>query len=472
MKIVLHKPSALAHVLLPHQQEALRYASTRDAIALFMEMRLGKTPVAIRWTKARRLRRVLLVAPLSTLLGSLNWEGELRREDVVPVSLCRMPRAQRLPSMRPWRLTNGSLVRRWATGWFLVNYEALRNQPEILDAPWDAIILDESTRIRSPKAQTTKLLLKRTAHIPNRAVLSGLPNPEDPMDYFCQFKFLHGHFMQSDNYWAFRQSKFHTGWTNWDWQPNKGTRDAIKEYVHKHGFVLTRKDAKVGSAKVRQQRTVELNRAQRLAIQQLRKEFAIGDVETKWVPVVHTWIAKIAGGFHPTTLDILSDAKIRMLEQLLMDDFRSEPVVVWYRFNHEMEAACAWLRKRNRKLKVKYLHGAMKDSKRLRPLFQEQFQDGRLRVLMLQVKLGKYGWNLSRSSTAIYYSNSYEFEDRSQSEDRIIHLTKKRDCLYVDLVTEGTPDIEVVDSLADKRMTARLFNSRLKTSVLKLISAA
>ncbi len=461
-----------AHTLLPHQQRALRYASARDAIALFMEMRLGKTPVAIRWTKARHARRVLLVAPLSTLLGSLNWEGELRREQIVPVSICRLPRSKRARALRPWKLVGDTLRRFWPKGWFLVNYEALRTQPEILDAPWDAIILDESTRIRSPKAQITKLLLKHTGHIEGKAVLSGLPNPEDPMDYFCQFKFLHGHFMKFDNYWAFRQAKFHTMWTSWDWQPNRGTRDAIKEYVHQHGFVLTRKDAKVGSAKVRQQRTVELNRNQRIAIRQLRKEFAIGDVETKWVPVVHTWIAKIAGGFHPTTLDILSDAKIRLLEQLVMEDFRKEPVVVWYRFNHEMEAAYDWLRRRNRKLKVKYLHGAVKNSKELRPRYQEEFQDGSLQVLMLQVKLGKYGWNLSRSSTAVYYSNSYEFEDRSQSEDRIVHLTKKNDCLYVDLVTEGTPDEDVVDSLGEKRMTARLFNSRLKDAALRLVGAA
>lgn len=27
----------------------------------------------------------------------------------------------------------------WNNGWFCINYEALRTQPEILDAPWDTI---------------------------------------------------------------------------------------------------------------------------------------------------------------------------------------------------------------------------------------------------------------------------------------------------------------------------------------------
>jgi hypothetical protein len=35
----------------PHQEQAMAYALERDRIALFMEMRCGKTPVAVRWAK-------------------------------------------------------------------------------------------------------------------------------------------------------------------------------------------------------------------------------------------------------------------------------------------------------------------------------------------------------------------------------------------------------------------------------------
>jgi hypothetical protein len=461
-----------AHAFMPHQEKAYDYARKRSRVALFMDMRLGKSSVVIRWAKTRQSKRVLLVAPLSTLLGKLNWQGELQREGINPVLLPHVPRSRRMTALRPSRITNGILHRGWVAGWFGVNYEALRAQPEILAAPWDTIILDESTRIRSPRAQTTKLLIRSTDHIANRAILSGLPNPEDPMDYFSQFVFRDGHFMGYDNYWAFRQTFFFTGYTDWDWRPKPKTRELIKQYVHKHAFVMTRKQAGVGSAKVRQQRSVEMNTAQRALLKQMKREFAVDDTETKWVPVIHTWMQRVAGGFHPVTHEMISDAKIRLAEELIVDEFRHEPLVVWFRFNNEIESLHRWLHTRHPKLRCEYIHGAMKDSKRLRSKIQQRFQDGTTDALLIQVKLGKYGWNLSRASTALYYSNTYEFEDRSQSEDRLIHLNKTKDCLYLDLVTLGTPDEDVVDALTNKRITARLFNSQLKAASIKILRAA
>lgn len=468
----------LAHKFEPHQNDAYEYSKKRSRVALFMEMRLGKSSVIVRWAKHRHARRVLLVAPLSTLLGKLNWQGELQRERVNPVLLPHVPRDKRMAVLRPTRMVakGGSgqflLKRSWATGWFGVNYEALRTQPEILAAPWDAIVLDESTRIRNPRAKITKVLVNSTDHIRERAILSGLPNPEDPMDYFSQFVFRDGHFMGYDNYWAFRQAFFFQGYSTWDWRPKPKTRERIKQYVHKHAFVLTRKQAGVGSKKIRQQRSVEMNAAQWKLMRQMRREFAVGTTETKWSPVLHTWMQRLAGGFHPIDLTLISDAKIRLAEELLMEEFRKESVVVWFRFNEEIETLYRWLRKRHPKLAVEYVHGAMKNSKRVRVKAQQRFQEGTTRVLLLQIALGKFGWNLSQSSTSLYYSNSYEFEDRSQSEDRLIHLKKKRDCLYLDLVTLDTPDEDVVDALSNKRLTARLFNSKLKMAPFKLLRAA
>ena len=459
--LFVRRPVA-AHTLKPWQHEALDYAIPRKRIALFMEMRLGKTPVSIRWTKARGAQRVLLVAPLSTLLGQLNWQGELNREGIHPVMLSQIPTNDRMAAVRPSSIASGSWRRWWARGWFCVNYEALRTQPELLAGPWDAIILDESTRIRNPKAQVTKLLLNHTSHVPMRALLSGLPNPESAMDYFCQFKFRDGHFLHYDNFWAFKQAHYYQGWTSWDWRLKKKALGKIRDYIHNESFTLTRKEAGVGSTKHREQRSVQLNATQRQIMKQVRRDFAVDETETKWVPVTHMWLQRLAGGFHPITHELVNDSKIRLVEELLVDQFRKQPVVIWFKFTAEILAVAKWLKQRT-KIKFETVHGATPKSDR--PQIQERFQEGSTQVVLLQVKLGRYGWNLSRSNTALYYSNTYEFEDRSQSEDRIIHLTKKTPCLYIDLVTMGTPDEEVVAALGDKRLNARIFNMRLHKAV-------
>lgn len=457
----------MKHVFAPHQRKAFSYARARKRVALFMEMRLGKTPVAIRWAKWTQAKRVLLVGPINTLVGKLNWVGELKRESITPTVLVGLSKDRRWPLIRTSRITDCFLMRAWATGWFAVNYEALLAQPDILNAPWDAIILDESTKIRNPRAQITKLLLKDTSHIPYRAILTGLPNPESPLDYFTQFQFLHGHFMHFDNFYIFRQKLFHTLYTEWDWSPKPKVRDRIKQYVHDHAFVLTRKQAGVGSRKIRQQRSVELNAAQRKLMKEIKKKFAIEEHETKWVTVLHTWLQRIAGGFHPITRGLISDAKVQLAESLITKDFRKEPLVLWFRFNDEIEFLYHWMRKRHPDIKIGFIHGEIDKHQRAR--IQEQFQAGKLQVLLMQVKI-RFGWDLSRSSTAIYYSNSYEFEDRSQSEDRIIHLKKKDDCLYLDLVTLDTPDEDVVDALSDKRITSRQFNTRLNHAAVEYVT--
>jgi len=473
---------------LPHQQQAAVYAASRNKIALFMEMRLGKCIVVIRWAQHRKLERVLLVAPLSTIRGKHQWEGELAQEQVTQVHTLPLVKKRDWDRvLRPRHLvreivpatrddgfarrgdTTWSgrylLRRRHASGWFLVNFEALLHAPHLLAQPWDAIIVDESTRIRNPRAQLTKLLFQ-TPHVRNKAILSGLPNPESSIDYFAQFKFLHGHFMGYDNYWEFRHAKYHQGYTNWDWQPNRGVRDEIRDYVHNNAFVLLRKTAGVGSDKVRRQVRIQMPSMKPL-LKKIRREFAVDEVETKWATVVHIWMQKLASGFHPITHELLHDAKLRALSQQVKQ--LTGPKVVWFRFNHEIEAAYHYLIHRHPRLRVAFVHGKIVDSKNVRVKHQTDFQDGKLDVLLLQVKLGRYGWNLSRSSASIYFSNSYEFEDRSQSEDRVIHVTKKDPCYYIDLVTVGTTDEDVVEALFDKRITARLFGRRVKVAINKRI---
>lgn len=472
--------------LLPYQKPVMRYARSRSRVALFMEMRLGKTIVTIRWAKVRKLRRVLLIAPQPTLVGKDMWEGELQRagfqtcmlhtiadkEDrvaraqwewrkEVDTAVEMTPQGPQLLLFAEPRLT---LKRRPAVGWFGINYEALRTVPELLDLPWDGIVLDESTRIRNPKAQVTKLILRNTGHIEHRAILSGLPNPEHELDFFTQFQFLMDDFCGFTNYWACRQTWFYQGAVEWEWLPKKGVREKIKRFVHDNGYFLSRKKAGVGSAKVYEKRTVPLSPVQRRQAVQITRDMAVGNVETKWAPVAHQWLQRIAGGFTPTGKpEIMSDAKLKALRELIMEEFPQKSIVVWFAYNHEIDAAHEMLSKIKR-LTVEKCYGAT--PMKQRPKIQERFQSGTTRVLLIQVALGQFGWRLDRSSTVIYYSNSYEFEDRAQSEDRVIHVKKTEPCLYIDLVTLESTDEDVVDALRDKRGNARAFARDLAARLL------
>jgi SNF2 family DNA or RNA helicase len=180
---------------------------------------------------------------------------------------------------------------------------------------------------------------------------------------------------------------------------------------------------------------------------------------------------KIAGGFEPVGKRpaLMSDAKLRVLHGIVTDgDLRRENVVVWFRFNHEIDEAHRYLK--SKRVAVDYIHGAKPGGKPIRSKLQDRFQRGKIRVLLMQEALGQFGWDLSRANTAIYYSNSYEFEDRRQSEDRIIHPLKKTPVQYIDLETEDSIDEDVVDSLRAKDRTSRVFTRDIAARVAKQLA--
>jgi hypothetical protein len=468
--------------LLPHQRPVFQYAKTRDRIALFLEMRVGKTYVTMKWIREKGARRILLLAPWNTLVGTRNWEGHLRRHGETVTMLCNMPTEDREAAAR-WKWERGiveapegyddlfaragdtvrGLVRRKAEGWFLLHFEGLRVAPDLLDWPWDAIIVDESTRIRNPQAQITKTLLNR-GEADLRAILSGLPNPESPMDFFTQFQFTLGHCMGYTNFWAWRHRYFSAGAFAGQWYPKKGTLDAIKAFVHQNSFILTRAKAGIGSKKSYEMRSVPMGPKQMRALKQVAKSYEYEGTETKWAPVKETWMQKIAGGFSPTEDGVLlDDGKPRLLHEVLTEELPRESVVVWFRFNQEIDYCWEYLTRK--KVKVERVHGGLKMPKSERSVIQDRFQDGHTRVLLMQVALGQFGWDLSRANYELYYSNTYEHEDRRQSEDRIIHPQKRDPVTVIDLVTIGTSDEDVVEALQSKQIDSKRFSQAMAASV-------
>ena len=73
-----------------------------------------------------------------------------------------------------------------------------------------------------------------------------------------------------------------------------------------------------------------------------------------------------------------------------------------------------------------------------------------LRFFVGQPKTGGYGITLSAAATVIYYSNSYDLENRLQSEDRAHRIGQKKNVTYIDLVCPNTIDEKILEALKSK----------------------
>lgn len=461
----------------PAQQKGLAYALPKARIALFMQMRLGKTLVAIRWARHHRLDRVLVVAPNDTLD---QLRAELILEGVAPTDILILAGSK---IQKYWQASEVD------TGWVLVNYEAITTVKrrkgtstvrditgrDILRLPWNGIILDESTKIRSPKAATTKTFLGFTGHIPYRCIMSGLPNPMGELDFFTQMAFLHGDFLGYSNFWIYREKLYFPDAMGWDWKPKKGTSEVVRQETHRRAFFLSRKDAGVDKATVRERRVVEMTPAQRRMYVSIEKDFSFKDEETIWAPVRQTWLARVAGGFSPDKDDpkCLSMAKAHVIKDLLENDLKQEQLVIWFRFNQELDMMAQFLRKMKIGLHTVKGGTSAKVDRDAPTNYQKgvDFQSGKVQVILMQQRMGRYGWDLSASDTAIYYSNTYDWEMRAQSQDRILNVRKNSKLLLIDLMTKGTIDEDAVETLNDRRVDALMFNSRFRERVLQSLAS-
>ena len=132
-------------------------------------------------------------------------------------------------------------------------------------------------------------------------------------------------------------------------------------------------------------------------------------------------------------------------------------LVVWFAFNQELFAVRDDLKASG--ITCHTITGTTKLADREHR--RRRFQAGKVRVILLQEKIGQMGMDLSAADTAVYYSNVYDYEVRAQSEDRIVHPAKTDPLLVIDLVTRGTVDEDVVDTLQDKSINSKTFVSRL-----------
>ena len=136
---------------LPHQQEGIRFAINRlrtNRGAMFGDvMGLGKTIEAIVTANAMGPARILVVCPASVLF---TWRREIWKWQTLglPVFLIQAGLDTTI---------NHGLVGWGVNGWYIINYDILRDYPEIKSGkPWDLLILDESHKLKNPEAIRTQ----------------------------------------------------------------------------------------------------------------------------------------------------------------------------------------------------------------------------------------------------------------------------------------------------------------------------
>jgi len=330
------------------------------------------------------------------------------------------------------------------------------------------LVMDESSRIKNPRAQRTKAIVKLRALAAVRVILTGTPVTKGMEDFYTQYEFLDPAIIGMTNYYAFRNRYC----VMMPAYRGAGV-GAVKITGYKNQEELIRKIAPVsfmigpevlGLNEPRYDRFEVEATPEQVQIYRMLKEMLIEDLRDRKIVTPANAAVRILRmqqvlcGRYYERVEVNGEEEVYAQEPRIIPSNRPEALVtlleqhdgqavIWARFKEDIndivEVAGAIGR-------VTIYDGRTDD--REREIAVESFKRGEIDYFVANPAAGGTGVDgLQVCQNAFYYSNSYNAESRWQSEGRTYRLGQQGTPLYVDLVVPNSVDTMILDNLKAKR---------------------
>jgi len=475
------------HALMPHQQDFLAFAGSRRVVYNASEQGTGKTRMALGASMLWGAKRTLVIAPKEV---ADEWELSLEclRNPPAFLNLCEGTVTARVRRMAR-TVDSGTLA--------VVNYDVLPEMREAL-AKWrpDLIVTDESWKIKTPSAQRTRAALwisSRPGVGPFRLCLAGTPIGNHAGDLYPQIRFLDKSFApETYRQWLNRYSVMESLQVQGRViQKPVGLRDPVglMARLEPFWFRATKEGCLRLPPKQRRIVRVPLTAEQSQIYREVMADgdAALGNLMALTSPAVKALrLQQIAGGFQPVprifnidnedevelaawqTAIPLACRKADWLKEWARLHLEPHPEVralVFCRFSSEVNRVYQILRSiiGDRVTGITGTGGPFPVSGEQLTRAKREFNSRspeQTQVLVCQVQKMSAGHNLQAADHVIYWSNSWSLIHRVQSEDRAHRQGREDIVQYWDLVSQGTVDEEVLESLNAKRdFSARVCRS-------------
>lgn len=441
-----------------HQEAMARFALDRPATLLDCEMGTGKSLAAIATLATAGHRRILVLCPKA--VGGV-WRREVGRHwptiDGAEVTVLGGSSRQKA-TMLGAALRSGPAV-------VVTNYEAAWREPlskALLAAEFDAVVSDESHRIKSPTGKASKFVAKVAAKADRRLALTGTVMPHSPLDVYAQFRFLDPSvfgtsFTRFRARYAVCDRMYPSKVIKWVNQDELAAKMAPLTFSCRAADVLTLPDITHTDI------PVELDGKARKAYRDLERDL-VAEIDGELVTASNA-LAKLLRLQQVTSGVVAgvrcSSAKRDALADLVADIPAGEPVVVFTRFVSDLDTAAEVAEVLGRRYGE--VSGRRKD---LTPT--GEMPEG-IDLMGVQIQSGGAGIDLTRACYGVYYSLGFSRGDYQQSVARLHRPGQTRPVRIYHLIAEKTVDVAVYKALDSRR---ELIESVLKELVHGIHSPA
>lgn len=433
-----------------HQVEALRVGYPQRAFALFHEMGCGKTFTTINIAAARRhigsISGLLVICPTPI---KLVWEDEFERmcpdittPDVFVMSSGKNKEAEKFIRCPP---EDGKLKV------LVVGIEALSQGKaadianKFVNTHDTMVVVDESSKIKNPTAARTKKVIKMGANAAFRIILTGTPITQGIEDLYSQFQFLNPAIIGLKSFFVFKNRYCQMGGFEGRQIIGYQQTDELMKRVSPFIHAVKTRDVLDLPEKAYTKLIVQPTPEQKSAIKSLKDLFEAEDngdiLITQTILERLTRYQQICGGSFPFNaedggyLTKPISGRNPKLEALLdhIDGLANDKkALIWCRFRPEIALVSTALRARYGEDAVVEFHGGVDYDGRKQAIAGFQTESN-IRFFVVNQSTGGMGITLTAASLAYYFSNSFSFEDRLQSEARIWRKGQNEHCMYVDV---------------------------------------
>jgi SNF2 family DNA or RNA helicase len=443
-----------------HQLRAYHFAKSLSAVMLGLDMGTGKSKVAIDLIVNRNLRVVLIVCPKSVVSV---WPLQFSTHSPITFTVCALSEGRIEERREQAKQAIALAAARKSPIAIVMNYDAAwtpHMRDWVLGQPWDAVVLDESHRIKQPGGKTSLFFSRLGDVAPLRICLTGTPMPHSPLDIYGQYRFLDkGIFGTSFSLFRSRYARTMPvgGAASPYAQKIIGFQnlDELHRKMYQICFRVKASDVQDLPPVIDTVRHVTIGSNARRIYNNLKKEF-VSDLGRKMITASNALtrllrLQQVAAGYAREDDDVVTGRAGELVEvdrgkhEALMETLESladdEPVVVFCRFIADLDTVHSVAKQIGRR--------SLELSGRRNELAGWQGEEAP--ILAVQIKAGSVGIDLTRSRYAIYFTLGFSLGDYLQSRKRLDRPGQTRTVTNIHLIATDTVDQQIYDALEKRQ---------------------
>ena len=439
----------------PYQNEAFQAIKDLPYSAIFHEQGLGKTKIAIDlmlyWLTKKDIDTVMIVTKKQLVK---NWENEFALHTYIR------------PKILSQNKMDNFYVFNSPTKAIITNFETISTDKErlklFLKCRNVAIIIDESTKLKNPKAKITQDFFELSELFKIRTIMTGTPVANRPYDIWSQVYFLdHGQSLGNN----FDDFKKHTDLTN-TLSQDVGNRTlfentvaSIFDKIKTFSIRETKKNCNINLPN-KEYRTIngQFSKKQKKIYDQIVRElcaeykkdgnYIIEDESVTLKRLLRLNQITSNPRLIDESYDEISGKEI-ILEKLLQDILKkNEKCIVWTNFIDNIE----YFEKKFRQYNPCKIHGSMTIEQRNRSvdIFKN---DSECMIMFATPQAAKEGLTLTVANHVIFYDRGFNLDDYLQAQDRIHRISQKKTCYIYNLMLDDSIDYWI-NALLDAKQNA------------------